>query len=336
MNVDNNKFIATIIKGSNSIGKINEKVIFKANGITYIKKIKEKNKVRSARYVESESVNIICNDLNKDYVIIDSDNVVYYNKSLFSLFVAGSFSILLLTILTLAKYREVINDELFISVFIKGALAFVIFTSVLMFYSLYTVLFQTKKLYKNYTAIAEGEIICYRRTEKYHNSDNIHHCNYNVMYKFKDANGNIIRSVIRGYSAELLYKDYPISKKVMIRYNPLKSCESCLADEYDSVLNKTKFVNNSIFEIMTIATVTNIVTRCIDEDIEDDLKEYFLADFIECEYTISDTIYKTYSMFGVYHNMFKIGDKIMIYYDNSDKNKFFCDIKTKYNTLDKI
>lgn len=91
MNRDNNKFIATVIKGSNSIHNINKRVAFEVNGKIYIKKIKEKNKIRREKYVESESVNIICNDLNKDYVIIDSDNIGYYNKYLFTFLVIGGF-----------------------------------------------------------------------------------------------------------------------------------------------------------------------------------------------------------------------------------------------------
>lgn len=327
MDRDNNKFIATVIKGSNDIYKINKKVIFKANGTVYIKKIKERNKTRRQKYVESESVNIICDDLNKDYVIVDSDNVGYYNKYLLDLCILGSFASIISTIIISAKIG---------SFFIGGIFGFMFFILAMFLYALYVFLVQPKKVYKKYTSVTEGEIISYRRTEESHSPDNIRHCRYSIIYKFKDRNGNIIHSAVSRYSAELLYKDYPINKKVMIRYNPLKPCESCLADEYDSVYNKTRFVNNSFTGIMTIATVTNVVTKCIDEDVADYLKEHFLADFVECEYTISDTTYKTYSEFGVYHNMLKIGDKISIYYDYNDKSKYFCDVKPKYGTLDKI
>ncbi len=44
MEQKNNKYIGTIIKGDKVISKSNRKVIFKANDIIYIKKIKEKAK----------------------------------------------------------------------------------------------------------------------------------------------------------------------------------------------------------------------------------------------------------------------------------------------------
>lgn len=327
MNGDNHKFIATIIKGSQVIHNINKKVVFEVNGKIYIKKIKEKNKIRREKYVESESVNIICNDLNKDYVIIDSDNIGYYNKYLFTFLVIGGFISILLTMLISFKTG---------TFFISGILGFLFFNLILFLYALYVFLVQPKKIYKKCTATVEGEIIDYRRTEESHDPDNMTHCSYDVMYKYRDADNNIIHSTVNRYSAKLLYKDYPINKKVMIRYNPLKSCESCLADEYDSLFKKTRFVNHSVIWNMTIATVTNVVTKCIDEEVEDDLKEHFLSDFIECEYIISEATYKTYSLFGVYHDMFKIGDKVIIYYNCNDKSEYFLDTKTKYGTLDKI
>lgn len=327
MNGDNHKFIATIIKGSQVIHNINKKVVFELNGKIYIKKIKEKNKIRRKKYVESESVNIICNDLHKDYVIIDSDNVGYYNKYLLSFCVVGSFFSILVTILISAKME---------TFFIGGLCGFILFNLIIILYAFYVFLMQPKKIYKRYTAVAEGEIIDYRRTEESHDPGNMVHCSYNIMYKYKDVNNNIIHSTVNRYSAELLYKDYPINKKVMIRYNPLKSCESCLADEYDSVFKKTRFVNHSVIWNMAIAKVTNIVTKCIDEEVKDNLREYFLSDFIECEYTVFKTTYKTYSLFGVYHDMFKIGDEIIIYYNYNDKSEYFCATKTKYGTLDKI
>ena len=87
---------------------------------------------------------------------------------------------------------------------------------------------------------------------------------------------------------------------------------------------------------MTIGTVTNIITKCIDEDVDADLKEYFLSDFIECEYTICDTKYRVYSPFSVIHNMFKVGDSIRIFYDGNNNSVFLCDIKNKYSITDKI
>ena len=326
--VINNKYIATIIKYGNTIKTINTRVLFKAKGKTYVKKFKGKNKLRPKKYVESESVNIICNDLNNDYVIIDSDNMSYYNKYLLILCVIGIFAGIILPILIGVRIGKISIMHIIV--------CFVFFSLIMFLYLLYIYYIQPKKRYKKYTAITEGQIIDYRRTENLHNPEDSIHCDYNIMYKFKDSNGNIIHSVLNRYSAQLLYKDYPINKKIIIRYNPLKSCESCLEDEYKSIYTKEKIVKNGIVEMMTTGLVTNITVKCIDKDVADDLKEYFLSDLIECEYTISNTTYKTYSLFSVTHNMFKIGDSIRIFYDNNDKNVFWCDTKTKYGRYDKI
>lgn len=68
----------------------------------------------------------------------------------------------------------------------------------------------------------------------------------------------------------------------------------------------------------------------------DYLKEYCLVDYIECEYTVGDKCYKTYSIFGVPHNRFKIEEELIIYYEYNDNEKFFCDINRKYSNLDTI
>ena len=155
------------------------------------------------------------------------------------------------------------------------------------------------------------------------------------MYKYKTPDGNIIHSVVNSNDAKLLYKDYPLNKKVLVKYNPLKCCESCLLDEYNSVYAGEKFVKNSSFTIMTIGRITNITTKCIDE-VEEYLKEYCLVDYIECEYNTSGIDYKTSSIFGVPHGRFKIGEEIRIFYERDDNEKFFCDINEKYSNLDTI
>ena len=317
----NNKYIGTIIQGN--------KVIFKINDTIYTKKYKEDNKVRRKKYVVSESVNIICDDLNSEYVIIDSDNQVYFNKTILVLNVGGIFASML-TFMIL----EFTNSSFTISkpICIIGA---ILLFGILMFNLFYTVLKQSKKIYVNATQNIEGEIIDYKRIEHRHDTDETEHCSYYVMYKYKLPNGNIIHSLVNNYSAKLLYKDYPIGKKVLIKYNPNKCCESCLLDEYEYVFNKKPFVKISSSHIKGIATVTNIKTNCIDNEVEEYLKPYNLVDYIECEYQINNAIYREYSKFAVPHQRFNIGDKISIFFESQDYKKFYCDIPTKYSNLDK-
>ena len=318
MNQENNKYIGNIIKDN--------KVIFKANNNIYIKKLKERNKIRRKKYVISESVNIICDDLNKNYVFIDSDNQPYFNKFWLIMNVIGIFVGMQLTGITMMFYEH----------FLALSILFTVALSALLIISLFYVVFgQPKKLYKKYTEIVQGEIIDYSRTEYRHDKDETFHCDYNIMYKYKTPDGNIIHSVVNSCPAKLLYKDYPLNTKVLIKYNPLKCCESCLADEYDSIFSDQKFVKNSSFVIMTFGKITNITTKCIDEEVEEYLKDYCLIDYIECEYNISGVNYKTNSMFGVPHNRFKIGEKIIIFYEQNNKNNFFCDINKKYRRSDK-
>lgn len=323
----NNKYIGTIIKGDKVISKSNKKVIFKAKDNIYIKKIKEKGKVRRKKYVISESVNIICDDLNKDYVLIDSDNQPYFNKTLLILIVLGIFASIMATMLTMVYYENLI--------FLPILCAFGLFVS-LMVYLFYVVLGQHKKIYKRFTETVEGEIIDYSRTEYRHDTDETFHCNYNIMYKYKTPDGNIIHSVVNSNDAKLLYKDYPLNKKVLVKYNPLKCCESCLLDEYNSVYGGEKFVKSSSFTIMTIGRITHITTKCIDDEVEEYLKEYCLVDYIECEYNASGINYKTNSIFGVPHGRFKIGEEIRIFYEHDNNENFFCDINKKYSNLDTI
>lgn len=327
MEPKNNKYIGNIIKGDKVISKSNKKVIFKVNDKVYIKNIKERNKIRRKKYVISESVNIICDDLDKDYVYIDSDNQPCFNKTLLILNVLGIFVGIFMACITMV-YNEKFLPLAFLGVF--G-----LFT-LLMVYLFYVVLGQPKKLYKKYTETIEGEIIDYSRTEYRHDSDETFHCNYNIMYKYKTPDGNIIHSVVNSNDAKLLYKDYPLNKKVLIKYNPLKCCESCLLDEYNSVYGGEKFVKNSSFTIMTIGTITNITTKCIDEEVEEYLKEYCLVDCIECEYSAFGVGYKTNSIFYVPHNRFKIGEKIRIFYERENPENFFCDINKRYSNLDTI
>lgn len=77
---------------------------------------------------------------------------------------------------------------------------------------------------------------------------------------------------------------------------------------------------------MTIGKITNIKTKCIDDEVDDYLKEYCLVDYIECEYSVSGVNYKTYSIYGVRHGKFKIGQKIRIMYEQNNKENFYCDI----------
>lgn len=323
----NNKYIGTIIKGDKVISKSNKKVIFKANDEVYIKRIKEKNKVRRKKYAISESVNIICDDLNKDYVFIDSDNQPYFNKMLLILNALGIFIGILVVGITVLYYEK------FLPIAILGV--FGLF-ALLMIYLFYVVLGQPKRLYKRYTETTEGKIINYSRTEYRHDTDETFHCNYNIMYKYKTPDGKIIHSIVNSNDAKLLYKDYPLNKKVLIKYNPQKCCESCLLDEYNSVYGGEKFVKSSSFTIMTIGRVTNITTKSIDEEVEEYLKEYCLVDYIECEYFVSGVRYKINSIFGVPHNRFKIGEELMIFYERENPNYFFCDINKRYSNLDTI
>lgn len=323
----NNKYIGTIIKGDNIISKSNEKVIFKANGNIYVKKIKEKNKVRRKKYAISESVNIICDDLNKDYVLIDSDNQPYFNKTLLILIVLGIFISTIMIGLTMIYYKNLIFMPIlcFLGLFIT-----------LISYLFYVVLLQPKKTYKRFNATVEGEIIDYSRTEYSHNSDQSFHCKYNIMYKYKTPNGDIIHSVVNSNSARVLYKEYPLNKKVIIKYNPLKCCESCLLDEYNSVNGGEKFVKGSAVTVMTLGKITNITTKCIDDEVEDYLKKYCLVDYIECEYNVAGVKYKTKSIFGVPHGRFKIGEELRIFYEKDNNERFFCDINKKFSTSDTI
>ena len=323
---EKNKYIGTIIKGDRDLYKSNKKVIFQANNTVYIKKIKERNKIRRKKYVISESINIICDDLNKDFVIVDSDNQPYFNKALLTLNIL-LYCIGLISIGVTVYFEKYIFIALLFSFYLLALLLFHLF---------YVVLIQPKKLYKQYTETVEGEIINYSRTEYIHNSNDTFHCEYNIMYKYKTLDGNILQSVVNSNDAKLLYKDYPLNTKVLIKYNPLKCCESCLLDEYNSIYGGKRFVKNSSNTLMTIGVITNITTKCIDYDVDEYLKEYCLVDYIECEYIVSNIKYNKISLFSVPHNRFKIGEELILFYEADNPNNFFCDINKKYSNLDTI
>lgn len=113
------------------------------------------------------------------------------------------------TMLTMEYYRNLF--------FLSILCVFGLFVS-LIGYLFYVVLGQPKKIYKRFTETIEGEISDYSRTEYRHGTN---HTFYNIMYKYKTSDGHIIHSVVNNNDAKLLYKDYPLSKKVLVKYNPL-------------------------------------------------------------------------------------------------------------------
>lgn len=315
-----NKYIGTIIE-TDTLNK--SKVIFKVDDKVYIKGIKEKNKIRRKKYVLSESVNIVCDDLDNDFVYVASDNQPYFNKALLIIIVLGEFIGAFVCGITMVFYEKY---------FSLSALYVLVLSAVLIIYFLYVVLLQPKKMHNSYTETTIGEIIDYSRTERRHDSNDVKHCTYNVMYKYKTPSGNIIHSVIYSTEAQFLYQHYPLKKKVLVNYNPQKCCESCLSDEYNSIgLHKANYLTK-----MAIGIVTDIMVNCIDEEAEEYLKDYCLVDYIECEYVVSDKKYKANSLFAVPHNRFKEGEVIRIFYDIEEPNKFYCDINRKYSNLDTV
>ncbi len=322
-----NHYIATIIPG--------KRVIFTSNDQVYIKKYREKNKKRMKEYVTAESVNITCNNLDDNFVIIESNSHIFYNKIVLNLIFTGMILSLLLAMI-MSYFYTVPEPHFYI--YKRLTIVFIITFFVLMFsliiYVLYVALFQTKKIYKNYTQTVEGEMIDYKRIEHQHRVEDTTHCDYYMMYKYKLPNGDIIHSVVSNYSANLLYKDYPLGKKIMIKYNPNMPCESCLLDEYESIFKNHAFLKNSVFNIEAIAKVTNIKTICIDEEMPEFLKPYNLVDYIECEYQVNQVLYKTYSKFAVPHQRFSIGDELIIFIEYTNIQSFYCDIPKKFSNLD--
>ena len=314
------------------IGYITNKntVLFKVNDITYEKKIKERNKIRTKEYFPSESVNITCNNLNDKYVYIDSDNRTYINKNAIILCI----SIFLLGIIS-CIITFILKNELIKPILTGTIILYIILFITFFIYFIYNILYQNKKLYKNYTSLIEGEIINYCRKERRHDKDETEHCIHGIMYKYKLPNGTIIHSVLYSYPAKMLYKNYPINKKVLIRYNPHKCTESCLVDEYENVINGKKLPRHASFVIMTVGTITNITTKLIDAEVEDYLKEECLVDYIECEYQIDNNNYRNISIYGVKHNRFTIGQKIRIFYEHNNHNNFYCDVEKRISNLDK-
>lgn len=153
-------------------------------------------------------------------------------------------------------------------------------------YIIYICTKKVTKCYKNYTEITSEKIINYSRKEYVHDSEDIKHYNYDVMYKYKTKEGDIIHSLVQlgGADAQLLYKDYKLKQKVLACYNPKNCCCSCLKDEYDWAFLPKKFVKNSLGWNTSIGIIASIETKYIDDEIEDYLKEYYLADYIQCEY----------------------------------------------------
>ncbi len=306
----NNKYIGTIIEGD---CENKQKVIFKDNNDVYIKNIKEKNKIRTKKYALLENVNIICNDLNDDYVYIDSDNRPYMNKFLWGLLVSTAFVGIIITGITMVFFEKY---------FLLTALALLALSAIILIYVFYVVIFQHKKIYKRFTETTNGEVIDYCRTELRQDKNDVTHCKYNLMYKYKTPNGDTVHSVVISKEAQFIYQDYPLNKSVLVDYNPEKCCESCLADEYNGV----DFGQRNSVNIRAFGIVTGITPKCIDEDVEDYLKKYYVVDYIECEYYASDKKYRLNSIFSVPHNRFKVGDEIRIFYETENPERFFCDI----------
>ncbi|MEE3342789.1 MAG: hypothetical protein VZS44_01715 [Bacilli bacterium] len=306
---------------------VNDKeVIFKVNNQIYRKTIKKNNNsVNNYKNLTLESVNIKYNDLDDKYVYVDSNNQASFNKILLKLHI-----IIIIVSMLGAGLLMYLFDMIFLPIMLA-----ILVNSTMIFHIVYVHFIKRKNMYKKYTEITDGEIIDYRREEYRHDKDYMLHCNYSLMYKFKGPDNKIIYSVLHDESAKLLYQDYPLHKKILVRYNPNKWCESCLADEYDSFFSDKKFIKRSTMFNMVIGKVTNIKSSCIDEKTYDFLKEYSYVDYVECKYMVGDNNYKNYSIFGVPHDRFKIDEEIIIFYEQDNPNKFFCDINKKYSNSDK-
>lgn len=329
MKLQNDKFIGTIISKN--------KVIFKGkDGVIYEKKIKEKNnKVVADNYVKGVNVNISCNNILGEYATVEGSNKPYYNKLLLTFIIILLIVFALLSFFTFGLVVLGLSKNILLAVL--SLLLLIVTEVVLVVYIIYICTKKVTKCYKNYTEIVSGEIINYSRREYVHDSEYIKHCSYDVMYKYKTKEGDIIHSLVQlgGADAQLLYKDYKLKQKVLVCYDPNNCCCSCLKDEYDCALLHKKFVKNSFVWNTSIGIITSIETKCIDDEIEDYLKEYYLVDYIKCEYTYSGTKYKMYSLFSVPHDRFKLGEEITIFINQDDGEIFFCDINTKYSKSDK-
>lgn len=306
MNKDN-KYIGYVLNDN--------KVVFKVEDKVYIKKIKEKNKVRKEPYSFSESITIICKNLNDNYVVVDSNNKLYYNKTLLVFNIIFNFVFSFLIIINIYVYEHISIYEI---------IYFILIFFIFLYHIVFSIYLQKKKKYNEYIVSTTGKIIDYSFFKNI-SKERISKYDYRVMYKYKISD-KIIHSVVDLEDAKFKFKDYPVNSSVLIRYNPNNYCESCLIDEYDYLINNIKKEHNFLCFRNTTGTITDIKTKCIDEEMDEELKGYFLVDLIECEYVINSKIYKNYSTFCVLHDKYKIGDKVNVMYDSDDKNNFYCDL----------
>lgn len=333
--MQNGKYIGTVT--------VNNKVVFRGeDGKIYEKKIKvNSNEVLADEYIKGVNVNISCDNLLGEYVTIEGNSQPHYNKFLLIIMI-----ILLMLFMLITFFA---GEELLFKPNGKNVLLFIlaiillIGSQVLLIVYIYYV--NIKKIivgYKNYTEVVWGEIINYSRIEySFFDSDastsRLGHCTYVVMYKYKTKEGDIIHSLVQleGATAQLLYKDYKLKQKVLVCYDPNNCCCSCLKDEYDCGLLHKKFIKHSMMWNASIGVVTGIETKCIDEDVEDYVKEYYLVDYVQCEYTYSGVNYKMYSLFSVPHNRFKLGEELTIFINRNNGEIFLCDINIKHSSFDK-
>lgn len=296
---------------------INEKkVAFIADGQLYIKKIKTGKYVNSRSYLLSESVNLICNNLDKKYVRVTSKTIPYFNKRFINIYILFNLG---LFIFLCFKMNNINNLG---KIFIPFALT-MFFIAVFIIVSIVK---GRKNSFKNFNESTKGSILNYSILRERRNHSLT--LDYYVMYKYRDNSGNIIHSILSIYRAEMLYKYFSINKNVNIMYNDDNSCESCVKEEYDAIMNGQKFPAVASYRIIAHGIITNIVSKCIDDELDYRLKELFLVDYVECEYSVNHVTYKKLSKFSVEHDRFKIGDKIRIYYDKNEPSDFYCYTKT--------
>lgn len=294
----------------------NKKVAFIANGQLYIKKIKKDKYINSRSYVLSESVNIVCNNLDSNYVHVTSKTIPYFSKIFISCFI---FFNLVLFIFFSFNITHLKNPATFF-------IPFALFTFFEVSFIIVSTFKNRKMSFKDFNESTKGSVINYSILREKRN-DRLK-LDYYIMYRYRDNTGNIIHSVMSVYTADMLYKYFPINKSLDIMYNYDNSCESCVKEEYDAVMNEQKFPAHVSYRISAYGVVTNIVTKCIDDSLDYRLKELMLVDFIECEYSVDHIIYRKTSEFSVEHDRFKVGDKIQVFYDKENPSNYYCYTKT--------